>query len=661
MKTCWTRFNKYLYNYWRLQAAVIFLGLVMIPLSLLNPYLAKLIIDKAYGNKDLKLFLILAILGGSIFVLNGLIESLSRFLSDRIKCRVNSDMMKDMFRHLQSLPVSSFRDKSTGEHVYRMNEDVGSVSNLLSDTIPQIATLFPKFLFILVIVFYLNWKLALLATLLAPISYVNPYFFRRRLIKTIRRLVEKFEGIYKALHEIFANIYLVKAFGKEDYETKRFEENLTERIDLELSNARLLSISSFSGSILNKVIGGVIALYGGYQVINGIMTLGNLSAVMIYLTQLLGLTKSIGIFCETVLINSVSCQRLGEILDIEPKIRDAQGAADHRILQGKIEFRNVSFGYRKDELIPSPFPLPRGERIMRAGAGFILKDISFSIEPSSKIALVGPSGCGKTTLLTLILRLYDPQEGCVLIDEFDIRNMKLKSLKAQLGIVLQEPFLWNDTVADNILYGAPDAGKEDEHSMNPTSKPTPNPSHEGNLSCSACQPGFPSLGSPKPSGEGGSEGMGRGGYCPTVHRMFTKEDLIKAAKIAEAHDVILNLPKQYDSIIGEGACKISEGQKQRIAIARAIIGRPKILMLDEAMSSLDSETEDKIVDNIKREFRNSTVIIVSHRLSTVRKMDLVYYLEGPGRMNIGTHGDFLARNRNYQELFASQIASFSSG
>ena len=223
---------------------------------------------------------------------------------------------------------------------------------------------------------------------------------------------------------------------------------------------------------------------------------------------------------------------------------------------------------------------------------FIVKGMNFSIKPSSKIALVGPSGCGKTTLLALILRLYEPKEGAILIDDLDIRDMKLKSLKTQIGIALQEPFLWNDTVANNILYGA--------------------------------------------------EGAGR-------------EDLVKAAEIAEAHNFVSNLPKQYDSIIGEAACRISEGQKQRIAIARAVIGRPKILMLDEAMCSLDSETEDKIVDNIRREFENSTIIIVSHRLSTVRKMDCVYFLEGPGRMNIGTHDSLLTQNQKYRDLFASQI------
>lgn len=579
MKADWTRFNKYLYKYWKIQAAVIFLGLVTVPLSLLNPYLTKLIIDKAYGNKDLKLFLILAIIGGSIFVFIGLINSLNNYLSRRIKCRVNFNMMKDMFRHLQALPIRFFKDKSTGEHVYKISNDVSSVTDFVCDTIPQMVTLFPRFLFILVIVFYLNWKLALLATLLAPITYINPYFFRKYLREITHRVVEKFEGIFKGLHEVFTNIHLVKALGKEDYEIRRFEKKLTERIDFEFKNARLLSISSFSSSVLNKVIGGVIALYGGYQVIKGTMTLGSLTAVMIYIGQMMGLTKSMGNFYQTITVNSVSRQRLAEVLDIEPTIKDKKNVVDYRISRGGIEFKNIYFGYKS-----SPYA---------AGSGFILKGINFSIEPFSKIALVGPSGCGKTTLLTLLLRLYEPKEGSILIDELDIRDMKLKSLKAQMGIALQEPFLWNDTVANNILYGAKSTAG--------------------------------------------------------------KEDLIKAAEIAEAHDFILNLPKQYDSIIGEGAGKISEGEKQRIAIARAIIGRPKILMLDEAMSSLDSETEDKIVDNIRREFRNSTIVIVSHRLSTVKKMDLVYFLESPSRMSIGTHDDFLAESEKYRELFASQI------
>jgi ABC-type multidrug transport system fused ATPase/permease subunit len=302
------------------------------------------------------------------------------------------------------------------------------------------------------------------------------------------------------------------------------------------------------------------------------MTLGSLTAIMIYLTQLVSLIMSIGGLYETITINSVSRQRLAEILDLKPEIQDKENAMDYRIPQGKIDFRDVYFGYKKDE--------------------FILKNISFSIEPASKIAMVGKSGCGKTTLLGLILRLYDIEKGVILIDGRDIKDIKLKSLKEQIGMVPQEPFLWNDTVANNILYG-----KED----------------------------------------------------------VEENEMIKAAQISEAHNFILSLPKQYNSIIGEMACKLSEGQKQRIAIARAVIKRPKILILDEAMSSLDSETEDKIIENIKREFRDSTIIIVSHRLSAVKKMDLVYFLKNSEEIVRGKLSQLIEKEEAFYNLFTAQI------
>lgn len=568
----WTRFNKYLYKYWKPQAAVIVLGLIAVPLSLLNPYLTKLVVDKAYGNRDLKLFFILAIIGGSIFILSGLINSFSGYLSKRINCRVHFDMTRDLFRHLQHLPLSFFNERSTGEHIYRINADAGSVSNFVCNTIPQIVTLFPRLLFILIIVFYLNWQLALFAALLVPLTYIHPYLFGRWLREATRRMIEKSQGVFRRLHEAFSHIHLVKALSKEDYEITRFEQALSKRIDFELKNARLSNISSFSSSILNRVVSGISALYGGYLVIKGTLTLGSLTAIMIYLTQLTGLLRSIGDFYQTITVSSVTYQRLAEILDIKPKIANVPGAVDVHNLAGRIEFRTVSFGYKKDE--------------------FIFRGINFSIEPGAKIALTGPSGCGKTTLLSLILRLYEPREGSILIDDSDIKDAQLKSLKSQIGIALQEPLLWNDTIADNILYGAED----------------------------------------------GSE-----------------RQMIKAARLAQAHNFIIDLPQQYNSLIGEMACRLSEGQKQRIALARAVIKRPKILILDEAMSSIDSETEDKIVDSIREELKDSTVICVSHRLSTAKKMDLVYFLEGPSNMEVGTHEELIERNSKYRELFASQI------
>ena len=573
MKPGWMRFNKYLYKYWKLQAAVILVGLVTVPLGLLNPYLTKIVIDKAYGGRNLRLFFILALIGGSVFLLNGLVSSFNGYLSRRISRRVNFDMTGDLFRHLQRLPLGFFDNHSTGEHIYRINADVQSVSNFVCNTVPQMITLLPRLLLILVIVFYLNWKLALLAALLVPVTYIHPYIFGRWLKEITRRTILKSQNIFKELQEVFSHIHLIKALGKERHEIEKFEQNLEKKMDLELKNAKISNIGSFSNSMINKALSGVIALYGGYQVIKGTMTLGSLTAIMIYLMQLTGILKSIGGLYQTIIVNSVTRRRLAEILDIKTPIFDRKDAVSYNIAEGRIEFRSVYFAYKKK----SP----------------ILENISFMIEPSSKVALVGPSGCGKTTILSVIMRLYGESGGSIFIDGMDMKKIKLESLKSRMGVALQEPFLWNDTIANNILYGAESA---------------------------------------------------------------TKEDALRAAKLSLAHAFIMDFPNCYDSVIGEMACKISEGQKQRIALARALIRKPKILILDEAMSSLDSETEDAIMDNIRREFGDSTVIAVSHRLSTVKKMDFVYFLESRSKITSGTHEELLEKYPRYCELFASQVS-----
>jgi ABC-type bacteriocin/lantibiotic exporter with double-glycine peptidase domain len=572
-----TRFYKYVSKYWKLQAIVGFLGLLAGLFALINPYLSKLVIDKAYGNRDLKLFLILAVIGGSVFVFNGILNSYREYLSQKINQRVHFDITNALFKHLQSLPLSFFHDKSTGELIYKISSDVGSASSFVCNAVPELIKLYPRFLITLAIVFYLNWKIGLLMVILIPVSCLQPYFFGRRIREATRRMIEKSEGIFRGLEEVFSHAYLVRALGKEDYETKRFRESLSKEMDLNLKITRLTHISGFSGSLLNKAVSGMVFLYGGYQIIQGTMTLGSLTAIMIYLGQLSALIGSIARFHESVIISSVSRQRLGVILDAQPRIKDKPAAREHIISPGKIEFKNLHFAYKEGE--------------------YILKDMSFSIEPGAKIAIVGQSGCGKTTLLALLLRIYEPEKGRILIDGIDIRDIKMECLKQQFAVCLQEPFLWNTTFKDNILYAKENA---------------------------------------------------------------TIEEIIRAGRMAQAHDFIMGLKQGYDTQIGEDACLLSDGQKQRIAIARAVMNKAKILILDEAMSSTDSQTEDKIIDNILQEFRESSVLMVSHRLSAVRKMDLVSFLEGPSYMVCGTHEELLERNLKYRELFASQINKVAS-
>ncbi|MBN1869424.1 MAG: ABC transporter ATP-binding protein [Candidatus Omnitrophica bacterium] len=572
--TDWVRFKRYLVGYWKLQAAVLILGAMSVPLGLINPYLTKLIIDKAYANRDLRLFIILALIGGGVFLLNGVLNALKGYLSQHINKKVHFDMTRDLFRRLQNLPLKFFNDQSTGEHMFRLSSDVGSVSGFICNTVPEAIRLYPRTLFTFGLVFYLNWKMALFALALVPLSLLPPYFFGKWLKEITREMIAKSEGIFRGLGEVFMHIPLVKALGKEEYETRRFEKALSQRLTLELQTAKVSNISGFTGSIINKIITGAIAFYGGYQVIQGAMSLGSLTAIMIYLSQFVGLIASIARLNESIITNSVSRDRLTALLDVKPQTQDKTNAIDFSIQRGTIEFKEITFGYKEDNPV--------------------LKNINLSIGTGTKAALVGPSGCGKTTLLSLLLRLYELQNGSIYIDGCDLADIKGESFRKQIGVALQEPFLWNDSVRNNILYAA---GKASE------------------------------------------------------------EEILKAARIAEADDFIRRLPNGYDTLLGEYACKISDGQKQRVAIARAVLPKAKIFIFDEAMSSVDSQLEDKIINNIKCEFKDSTILMVSHRLSAIQAMDLVYFMDPSGKIEVGTHEALLNSSARYVDFLSHQLES----
>ncbi len=549
-----------------------FLSGITMALGLVNPYLTKLIIDKAYGNRDLRLFIIIVSIGGSIFILNGLIGGLSNYLTNYIRLRINLDLNCKVFNKLQRLPYGFFQDSSTGEHLYTINYDIDRLTSFITDVLPQAIPLIPRSLLILAIVFYLDYKIALLALALIPFLYLTPYYFTRRAKKIMRRLIENSREIFKSLQEVLSHIHLVKALGKEKYETRRYIKGLIENIRFGLINTRLGVISGFANSLAQRIILGLIVFYGGYQIIKGKMTLGSLSAITLYLNQLSGLQSSLAYFFQQVSLDLVSCERLDSILETKLDSIEDKYTKEITFLKGQIEFRNVTFGYRQDKMV--------------------LQNLNFYIEGGSFIALVGPSGCGKTTILNLILRLYKPLSGQIIIDGGNINLIKSKSLYAQIGVVLQEPYLWNDTVSNNIRYGNPDA---------------------------------------------------------------SFKEIVEAARIACIDDFINNLPLGCDTIIGENACKISEGQKQRIAIARAVIKRPKILILDEALSSVDAQIEARIIDNMMVSLRDTTIIIVSHRFSAIKRTDLVFFLNSPDKIDMGTHEELLRNNIQYQNYLNHQL------
>jgi ABC-type bacteriocin/lantibiotic exporter with double-glycine peptidase domain len=565
------RLYRYLLPFWKQVVLLLALSLLGMVLSLVNPYLIKLVVDKAYANRDLNLFFTLIILIGIVYISAEFFKGLSKYLTSLIKIRLDFSFNKKLFKKLQSLSYAFFQNTSIGQHLVNVSRDIEEVSRFIVDSLPQLVLFIPRTIIIILLVLRLNWQMAFLSLLLAPFLHIISFYYNRRLERAWRRWIENYEIFFSRLQESLSHVQLIKAFGKERSETKRYVSTLIKNARAYLGVTKLQVAGSFASSIVNHVFLGLIIFYGGYQVIKENMSLGSLSAITIYLSQLSGLQGSLTNFFQQMAYCRVSHKRLESIFNEEPEQTETQHARKFTFPCGKIEFQNITFRFKPDEKV--------------------LEGLGFTIAGSSCIGLAGYSGCGKTTISNLLLRLYGPLKGKIFIDGFDISNIQSKSFYAQISAVLQEPYLWNDTIEYNIKYG----------------------------------------------GEN-----------------ITAAQVREAAKIACIDNYINSLKDGYRTIIGENACKISEGQKQRIAIARAIVRRPKIVILDEALSSVNISIEGKIIDSLRGYLANSTFIVISHRLSTIKKMDLIYFLTGPDNIDIGTHESLLARSARYRAYLAHQ-------
>jgi ATP-binding cassette subfamily B protein len=566
------KFVKYLLPYWKKEVLIFVLSGAAVLLALINPYLTKLIIDKAIGGRDLNKFIILILIGAIVFIVNGLARTIKDYLERVVRFKLTFDLSKKTFGCLERRSLSWFRERSSGEHLYKINYDIDRIAEFITAVPPQIISVFFGLIFTLAIVFYLNWQMAVLSLLLIPFLYLLHYYLNKRMKKDWEELVRSSENIFKRLAEVFSRIQLIKVFGTESVEIRDYLKRCLANITMRVKNARLEIMGVFAGSVVNKIIFGFIAFYGGYQVIKGNVTLGSLTAIVVYLNQLLGLEDKLAVILRIAVRGSVSCNRIDQILNDKSKITESPNAKDFIFKKGRIEFKNVGFGYEQG--IP------------------ILTKLNFEIEGGSYIAIVGRSGSGKTTLLNLILRLYNPWQGDIFIDGCNIKDLKFSYLKGQIGIAMQESFLWNDSILNNIKYAVENV---------------------------------------------------------------TIKKITEVAGLTGVDEFVGDLPFKYETIIGENACKLSEGQKQRIAIARALIKNPKILILDEAMSSMDSLIEERIIKNIKETQNGVTLIVVSHRLSTIMMADLAYFLKKSDEVIIGKPQQLLEKEEAFYNLFATQI------
>jgi len=561
------------------EIAVIAIGTVSALFALVNPYLGKIILDSGILSKNASVFLTFTAIGGALYVLIQVLDRSDSALRGRLSRRVKASLARQAFRKVKKISLGSFgRAGRSDEYVTKISSDIAVSAGVITNTLPDFTKAALKIILITSVICFINVKILVVIFAYQLIAGLQMNYFTRMSKRLAVEAYAKSRSMANALGRIFSQIYFVKASGRMGAMLANCFRILAESIRIEAAIARTDTLSGAASEVSSKLFFGVVGIVGTMLVIKGRLTLGELGAIMAYMTQGSSAYSALLNLCQRVAFNRLPLERVAQLLDMPIDIEEKDGAASLGPSSARIEFRGVSFGYES------------GRRI--------LENTDLLIMPGERSALVGASGCGKTTIVNLILRLYDVDEGRILLDGRDVRDLKMRSISAHIGLAPQLPFIWGDSVRSNIAYG---------------------------------------------------------------YLSIDDSAVKRAAGIAEIDSFIEGLPDGYDTVLSDMVVPLSQGQKQRIAIARAIAKSPKILILDEACSSLDSETEEKIMENISRELPEITLMVVTHRLSAVRKMGRVFFLKSAGEIVVSTHEALAESDRRYIELFASQMSGDKIG
>ena len=595
--------------------AMLLLILATTALSLLNPLIIRNLIDQTIPQKDLHRLVWLSLALLLIPVISGVLNVMQRRINANVGEGVIYDLRMALYSGLQRMSLRFFTNTKIGELMSRMNNDVVGAQTAISTTIVGIITEVIQAAAVLVVMFTLEWRLTLISMVIMPLFILASRKLMDKLRDIARKQMEANAQMNAMMNETLniGGALLVKLFGQRDTEIDRFGERAHEVRSQGVQRV-------FTGSIFIAIVGlisavGTSLVYGmcGYFVIIGSFTVGTIVAFGAYLGSLYSALQSLANAPVDFSTSLVSFERVFEVLDLPVDIAEKKDAFALNNVKGEITFENVSFQYEKgDEHFLSDVhrygsldnvtavhsdvagePHPVGEvEVHTQARRYALTDVSFSVKPGQLAALVGPSGAGKTTLTYLIPRLYDPSSGRILIDGHDLRDVTLDSICAQIGMVTQETYLFHDTVRTNLLYAKPGA---------------------------------------------------------------TQAELESACRTANIHDFISQLNDGYDTVVGERGYRLSGGEKQRIALARVILKDPRILVLDEATSSLDSESESLIQEALKRVMAGRTSIVIAHRLSTILAADQILVVDRGQVIERGTHAELLKLGGLYAHLYQTQF------
>jgi subfamily B ATP-binding cassette protein MsbA len=535
------------------------------------PFLVQHVMDDIFARKNTETLSYLPVAIILVFAVRGALNFGQHYLGDYVGLRVINDVRNALNRHMQSLSLSFFHRHPTGTLISRVNHDVMLLRHSLTDALASFLRDSTSVIALTVVAFMMDWVLATIAFIVFPAS-VLPVM---RLSKKIKRFTKRGQirsGTLTALlQESIQGNRIVKAFGMEKYESQKFSDENRKVFKQSLRASRIKAIVTPSMELLASFAIGGVVWYGGWSVIAGGRTQGEfmafMAAMFLMYQPFKNLTKTYTIVQQGI----AGAERVFEVLDATPDVKEKPNAREAAPFSKALEFHNVSFGY--------------GEKL-------VLKNINLKIRAGEMVAVVGMSGVGKSTLADLIPRFYDVSSGRITMDGVDICDLTLKSLRAQIGIVSQQTFLFNDTVRNNIAYGHPE---------------------------------------------------------------LDIDGIVAAAKAAHAHEFVSAMPRGYDSMVGELGVQLSGGERQRIAIARALLKDAPILILDEATSALDVDSERLVQEALENLMTRRTTVVIAHRLSTIRKADRIVVLMEGAIAEEGTHEELLARQSEYSRLYMLQL------
>jgi len=534
-------------------------------------FLVKPALDEIFLKRNCDMLMWIPIAVIFIYLIKGVCNYTQTILMSFIGQRVVADLRNNLYRRIQMQSLSFFTKNPTGILMSRITTDVGYVQGAVSEAVTSLLKDSFTLICLVFVIFYRDWQLAIIAMFVFPLTIYPIAKFGAKMRNIATRTQVTIGSLTTLLQETISGTRIVKAFGMEEYENRRFAKENEHLFKLALKSVSVSAVSSPFMEFLGGIGIATIIFYGGYQVIRGVSTPGTFFSFLTALIMLYEPVKRLTNVNNTIQQGIAGAVRVFSIIDIVPDIKNDVDAVDLPKISRDIDVRDVTFRYEETP---------------------VLKNIDLSIKAGEVVAFVGMSGGGKTTLVNLIPRFYDVSQGQILIDGHDIRHVTIESLRGQIGIVTQQTILFNDTVRNNIAYG-------------------------------------------------------------NIEK--TDEDIIQAAKAANAHDFIMNLPKGYDTVIGEQGAKLSGGERQRISIARALLKDAPILILDEATSSLDTEAEIEVQDALEYLMKGRTTLIIAHRLSTIRNANRILVLANGEIVEEGTHESLLEKKGEYFKFYSMQF------